>query len=42
MTTPAPSSLPTGARVAVVAPAAVIALALGVAALLLAPTLPGR
>ncbi|CCE76244.1 DUF1648 domain-containing protein [Clavibacter nebraskensis] len=40
MTTPAP--LPTGARVAVVAPAAVIALALGVAAVLLAPTLPGR
>ncbi|RIJ01181.1 DUF1648 domain-containing protein, partial [Clavibacter nebraskensis] len=34
MTTPAP--LPTGARVAVVAPAAVIALALGVAAVLLA------
>jgi hypothetical protein len=42
MTTSAHSSLPTGARVAVVAPAAVIALALGVAAVLLAPTLPGR
>lgn len=42
MTTTAPSSLPTGARVAVVAPAAVIALALGVATVLLAPTLPGR
>lgn len=42
MTTPAPLPLPTGARVAVVAPAAVIALALGVAAVLLAPTLPGR
>ncbi|MBE3079300.1 DUF1648 domain-containing protein [Clavibacter michiganensis subsp. michiganensis] len=42
MTTTAPSPLPTGARVAVVAPAAVIALALGVAAVVLAPTLPGR
>ncbi|MBF4625745.1 DUF1648 domain-containing protein [Clavibacter sp. VKM Ac-2872] len=42
MTTSAPRPLPTAARVAVVAPAAVIALALGVAAVLLAPTLPGR
>ncbi|OUE17895.1 hypothetical protein BFL34_03146 [Clavibacter michiganensis] len=42
MTTPAPLPLSTGARVAVVGPAAVIALALGVAAVVLAPTLPGR
>ena len=42
MTIPAPLPLSTGARVAVVAPAAVVALALGVAAVLLAPALPGR
>ncbi|MFT2753932.1 DUF1648 domain-containing protein [Clavibacter sp. Sh2088] len=40
MTTASP--LPTATRVAVVAPAAVIALVLGAAALVLAPTLPGR
>ncbi|RIJ58987.1 DUF1648 domain-containing protein, partial [Clavibacter lycopersici] len=42
MTTTAPLPLPTAARVAVVAPAVVVTLALGVAAVLLAPALPGR